>query len=161
MNRFSRAVALVVLAAFAVVPGADAAEQRPIHGWYTVSLVAAEPRCGPDAITLGFEGTGNATHLGRMSGTASNCTEPTLGTGSVAIWDGVATFVAADRSTVTVAYTGLQAAPQAGVATVSTSNTVVSGTGRFAGASGSWVATGAVDFATGVFSGSFSGWIRW
>lgn len=161
MNRFRRLIALVVISAFAAVPGAHAAEQRPIDGWYTVALVAAEPRCGPTAITLGFEGSGIATHFGRMSGTASNCTEPSLGSGSVAIWDGVATFVAADGSTVTVAYEGRQAAPDGGVAAVSTSNSVISGTGRFAGASGSWTATGEVDFATGVFMGSFSGWIRY
>ena len=161
MGRFGRSVALVIVAIFAVVPGAQATEQRPIAGWYTVSLVDAASRCGPNAITLGFEGSGIAAHLGRMTGTASNCTEPSLGAGPVAIWDGIATFVAADGSTVTVAYNGLQGAPAAGVATVSTSNSVTSGTGRFAGASGSWVATGEVDFAAGVFSGSFSGWIRY
>jgi hypothetical protein len=161
MHRFALPFALVIVAAFATVPGVQAAAQRPITGWYTVSIVQAEPRCGPNAITLGFEGSGNAAHLGRMSGTASNCTEPSLGAGSVAIWDGVATFVAADGSTITVAYGGLQAAPAGGVATVSTSNSVISGTRRFAGASGSWVAVGEVNFATGVFSGSFSGWIRY
>ena len=74
---------------------------------------------------------------------------------------GVATFVAADGSTVVVAYSGSQAAPEAGIAAVSTTNTVIDGTGRFAGASGSWIATGNVSFATGTYSGSFSGWIRY
>ena len=153
------ATALGLLMALSLSTSAFAGDQRPMAGHFTVAVVPVEQRCGPNALTIGFEGTGNATHLGRMTGTGSNCTELSLGTGAVAIWGGTATFVAADGSSVTVTYEGAQEAPVAGAATAITENTVVSGTGRFAGADGSWTTTGTIDFTTGFFTGAFDGWI--
>jgi hypothetical protein len=96
-----------------------------------------------------------------MTGTGTNCTEFSLATGSVAIWDGVLTLVAADGSSLTATYVGVQHAPVAGVATTTTTNTVVSGTGRFEGAEGSWTGSGELDFTTGIFHGQFSGWVSY
>jgi hypothetical protein len=126
-----------------------------------VGVVPVEQRCGPNALTIGFEGTGIATHLGLMTGTGTNCTEFSLATGSVAIWDGILTLVAADGSSLTATYVGVQHAPAAGVATTTTTNTVVSGTGRFEGAEGSWTGSGELDFTSGIFHGQFSGWISY
>jgi hypothetical protein len=96
-----------------------------------------------------------------MTGTGSNCTEFTLATASVAIWDGIATYTAADGSSLTVSYEGVQGAPTGGVAMASTTSTVVSGTGRFEGAHGSWTASGTIDFTTGLVNDTFSGWISY
>ena len=155
----SLGAALVLMSALATSVAAN--EQRPIHGQYTVNVVPVEQRCGPDALTIGFEGVGISTHLGRMTGTGSNCTSFSLGTEAVPIWSGQATFVAADGSSITTTYEGAQAAPADGRATTSTTFTVVSGTGRFEGASGSWPSAGVIDFTTGTFSGAFSGWISY
>jgi len=54
---------------------------------------------------------GIATHLGRMEGTGANCTSFNLTTEAVPIWDGLATFVAADGSSITMTYEGTQGAP--------------------------------------------------
>lgn len=132
-----------------------------MHGTYTVAVVPVEQRCGPNALTIGFEGAGIATHFGRMAGSGSNCTSFTLATEAVPIWDGLATFVAADGSTITMAYEGAQDAPIDGKATVTSTFTVISGTGRFEAVTGSWPSTGVIDFTTGTFSGSFSGWISY
>lgn len=153
------AVALLMTATLAA--SASAGTDRPISGQFTVGVVPVEQRCGANALTIGFEGAGIATHLGRMSGHGSNCTEFSLATSAVAIWDGVATYVAADGSTVTVHYAGVQEAPDAGVAATVVTNTVVSGTGRFEDAEGSWTQTGEIDFTTGLFSGAFSGSISY
>ena len=150
---------LLLTASLAGPAAADA--RRPMHGSYTIGVVPVEQRCGPDALTIGFEGGGIATHLGRMDGTGSNCTTFDLATDAVPIWGGLATFVAADGSSITATYEGAQHAPVEGTASVASTFTVVSGTGRFDGATGSWTSAGVIDFTTGQFSGSFSGWISY
>ena len=162
LHRTIGTIGIVLLLLTAALAGpVAAAERRPMHGGYTVGVVPVEQRCGPNALTIGFEGAGIATHLGRMQGTGSNCTTFDLATGAVPIWDGLATFVAADGSSISLSYEGAQAAPVAGRATVASTFVVLSGTGRFEGATGSWTSSGVLDFATGQFSGTFSGWISY
>ena len=161
MRSIALSIALAVLSALALSSSVLAQTARPMSGWFTVGVTPVEQVCGPNALTIGFSGSGNATHLGRMTGVGSNCTELGLASGEVAIWDGIATYVAADGSSVTVAYHGTQHAPVAGVAIASTSNTVISGTGRFEGAEGQWDGVGTLDLTTGVFSGRFEGWIAY
>jgi hypothetical protein len=151
----------VLLLAAALAGPVAADDGRPMHGNYTIGVVPVEQRCGPDALTIGFEGVGIATHLGRMEGTGTNCTTFELTTNAVPIWDGVATFVAADGSSISTTYEGAQDAPVDGRATATSTFTVVSGTDRFDGATGSWTSSGVIDFATGQFRGSFSGWISY
>ena len=161
MRTFALSMAFALLAALTLSASVLAGDQRPMRGHYTIGVAPVEQRCGPNALTIGFEGVGIATHFGRMTGTGSNCTELTLATETVAIWDGIATYTAADGSSVTVSYEGVQGAPTGGVAMASTTSTVVSGTGRFEGAQGSWTASGTIDFTTGLVSDSFSGWISY
>lgn len=155
------ATAMGLLAAASLFAPASAAAERPISGHFTVGVVPVEQRCGANALTIGFEGTGIASHLGLMTGHGSNCTEFTLATESVEIWDGSATFIAADGSSFTTQYEGVQTTPTGGVAATIVTNVIVSGTGRFAAAEGSWTQTGEIDFTTGIFSGSFSGSISY
>jgi hypothetical protein len=152
---------LALVATLILTASALASAQRPMSGSYTIDVVPVEQRCGPDALTIGFEGAGLATHLGRMTGTGSNCTEFSLATDAVAIWDGIATYTAADGSTITTVFEGVQQAPVVGVATSVTINTIVAGTGRFEGAEGSFTASGPIDFTTGLVSHTFSGWISY
>jgi hypothetical protein len=161
MRSITRSLALAAIAALSITGLVAAGDQRPIEGSYTVSVVGVAQRCGPNALTIGFEGTGIVSHLGRITGEGSNCTEFTLATDAVGIWDGLATFVAADGSTISTSYEGVQHAPVAGAAVTESTFTVVSGTGRFADAAGVWTGTGTIDFTTGVFSGTLSGWISY
>jgi hypothetical protein len=161
MRSFALSMAFALLAALTLSASVLAGDQRPLKGHYTIGVAPVEQRCGPNALTIAFEGVGTATHLGRMTGTGSNCTEFTLATESVGIWDGIATYTAADGSSVTVSYEGVQQAPVAGVATASTTSVIVSGTGRFEGAQGSWTAFGTIDFTTGLVSDTFAGWISY
>jgi hypothetical protein len=147
-----------ILAATLAAPVA-AAEVRPMSGQFTAVGVAVDPRCGPNALTLGFEIQGTATHLGSLTGSGSNCTEFTLATSAVEIWDGVATFTAADGSTITTVSEGEQAAPVAGRAGFLIDHTVIGGTGRFASASGLWIVSGVIDFTNGTLAGQVTGWL--
>jgi hypothetical protein len=164
-NSFWRRIVEIGCAALLLMsaPAASvaASEQRPMDGHYTIAVVPVEQRCGPNALTIGFEGMGIATHFGRMEGIGSNCTSFNLATEAVPIWNGHATFVAADGSSMTLTYEGSQDAPVDGKATASSTFTVISGTGRFEGATGSWPSSGVIDFTAGVFHGSFSGWISY
>ena len=155
----SLGAALLLMSALAA--SVAAGEQRPMHGRYSIAVVPVEQRCGPNALTIGFEGVGIATHFGRMEGVGSNCTSFSLATEAVPIWNGLATFVAADGSSITMTYEGAQDAPVDGRATAASTFIVISGTGRFEGATGSWPSSGVIDFTTGTFSGSFSGWISY
>ena len=152
-------IALAVAALLAMPSLVAAADARPMTGQFTVGVVPTAPRCGANMLTIGFEGSGIATHLGRFTGGGTNCTSFELATASVPIADGVAVFVAADGSSITTHYEGTQHAPVAGVATIEATHTVVGGTGRFAGAAGVWASTGTIDFLTGTSSASLTGWI--
>ena len=161
MRSFAIAAVLSLITALTISAATLGADQRPMSGGFTVGVVPVEQRCGPGALTIGFEGAGIATHLGRFTGSGTNCTSFDLATQSVPIYDGIATFLAADGSTITTHYEGTQQAPVAGVATVEATHTVVGGTGRFAGASGTWPSSGTIDFTTGSSSATLSGWITY
>lgn len=161
MNRVTISTALALVFLMAMAASVSAGGQRPMKGGYTIAVVPVEQRCGPNALTIGFEGVGIATHLGRMVGSGSNCTSFNLTTEAVPIWDGQATFVAADGSSISMSYEGAQDTPVAGMATTAMTFTVVSGTGRFQAASGSWTGADVIDFTTGIDRGSFAGWISY
>lgn len=160
MRTFTIALALALIGALAVAGLAGAASQRPMKGQFTIS-VTGTGSCDANHLRLNFAGAGHATHLGRITGVATNCTEFGLFTGAVPILDGVATFTAADGSTITTIYEGSQGAPVAGVAEVESTHTVVAGTGRFADAEGVWTLSGTIDFAAGSSAGSLSGWLSY
>jgi hypothetical protein len=153
-------LALSLLAGLALPVTTLAGEQRTVRGEFTISMTEAMHDCGAD-LPLAFAGSGVVSHLGRMSGAATHCTEFGLFTEGVAIWDGVAVFVAADGSTITSNYSGLQDQPVGGVATVVTTHELVAGTGRFADVDGTWTLTGVIDFSTGSSTGAFTGWISY
>ena len=160
MTRFFVSTLLALTLLIGAVLPATATEQRPFSGEFTGSGVLADQRC-PGALTIGHEVTGVATHLGRFTGSGTNCTEFTFASEAVAIWDGTITIRAADGSTLTMISEGSQDAPVAGVASYTQTATVVAGTGRFADATGVLVLTGMIDFNTFAVTGTVSGWLSY
>jgi hypothetical protein len=161
--RFIASIGAALLLSVALVLPVSADDQLPVRGQFTGAGVNVDQRC-PDALTIGFALDGVLSHLGRISGTGSNCTRFTLGTSSVPIWDGIAILTASDGSTLTVAFEGSQGVPVDGVATYSHQDTVVGGTGRFAGATGQLGVEGHIDFSRFpevTVTGTVSGWISY
>lgn len=138
----------------------SAGDEQPVRGQFSGSGIAVDQRCAGN-LTIGFAIRGVVAHLGRMTGGGSNCTEFTLGTEAVAIWDGIVLLTAADGSTLTLAYEGSQGVPSDGVASYLHSDTVVSGTGRFDGASGQLTVEGTIDLTDLTVVGTVSGWISY
>ena len=81
MNRFSASIGLALLLSIALALPVSAGDQRPIRGQFNGSGVDVGQRC-PDALTIGFTIDGTLSHLGRMTGGGTNCTEFTLGSGT-------------------------------------------------------------------------------
>jgi hypothetical protein len=161
MTRLIRSITLAVAVAILTVAPTAAGDQRPVHGQFTGSGVATDQRCGPGSLTLGFAISGVTSHLGRLTGSGTSCTEFALGTEAVSIWDGMITLEAADGSTLIVIYEGDQGQPIDGVATFLHADTIIGGTGRFEGASGEWTVSGTIDFTDLTVSGTVSGWLSY
>ena len=100
-------------------------------------------------------GSGKATHLGRFTVTyeveVDLLTHETFGS---------SLFTAANGDSLSTDFTGL-GTPTANpdVHSVVEAHTITGGTGRFAGATGSFIKTSLLNLVTGVTSGSFSGTI--
>jgi hypothetical protein len=126
----------------------------PFKGRWEGALTARTP-LPPGFLSLSFEGTGNATHLGRFTveiRIVLNTTDRTL--------TGTYEFTAANGDTVTAAVTGQSPLMPPGVPQTSVETaTITGGTGRFASASGSFTAERVVDLATFLTTGSFNGTI--
>jgi hypothetical protein len=164
MKLLTLSTTLAVAIVMALVAPASAGDQRPMRGHFTGSAIPTDPRCGTD-VTIGFAVSGNATHLGRLTGIGSNCTEPTFVFEAVDIWDGIIVLAAADGSTLTFTSSGTQTAPAAGVASFLQELEVIDGTGRFDGASGEMTISGLIDLTPfplpPVVTGTVSGWVSY
>ena len=125
----------------------------PFKGRWEGAVTARTPL--PGFLSISFEGTGNATHLGRFTveiRIVLNTTDRTL--------TGTYEFTAANGDTLTAAVTGQSPLTPPGVPQTSVETaTITGGTGRFASASGSFTAERVVDLATFLTTGSFNGTI--
>jgi hypothetical protein len=70
---------------------------------------------------------------------------------------GAATFTAANGDTLTASITGQSTPTSPGVLSILEVYTITGGTGRFAGATGTFTLESTLNLATGVSSGTFSG----
>jgi hypothetical protein len=128
----------------------QAAESVPFRGRLEGSQTVT-PLEPPFALVEG-EATGNATYLGRFT-----VEFPHTVNFATAIGVGTYTFTAANGDTLTAMFTG-----QAQLGTVTSiveDATITGGTGRFAGATGSFTARRLFDPATGTTTGSLDGTI--
>jgi hypothetical protein len=132
-------MALGVAAAAAGTGGTD----RPFKGALTgFATVAPDPSC-PIGLRTDSEGSGTASHLGRVSMTSSHCTPaPDAFTGRM-------TIVAANGDELYMTYSGTSEPlpPVGGVILAPSHNVIVGGTGRFADATGEADFTALVTFA--------------
>jgi hypothetical protein len=100
-------------------------------------------------------GSGNATHLGRFTVTFEFAVDVRNFTGV-----GSAHFIAANGDSIFTDVEGLGTDPAVDpVSSIVETHTITGGTGRFAGATGSFTLERLLNTVTGVSSGSFVGWI--
>ena len=130
----------------------SAGDQVPFRG--TLSGTATvTPLTFPNASVL-IEATGVAAQLGRFT-----LEVPHLVNQETRVAVGTYVFTAANGDTLTASFTGLATPVAPGVLSVSETATISGGSGRFAGATGSFSAERTFTLATGQTTGSFHGWI--
>jgi hypothetical protein len=144
-------VALAVLAVFALAGLAAAEKQVPFKGNLD-GVVTRTPLDPPFAAVL-VEATGTATHLGHFALEIPHVVNIVTRTAA-----GSYQFTAANGDTVYAEFTG-QATPTEtpGVLYIEETATIVGGTGRFTGATGSFTAERWYDTAAGTTFGDFEG----
>jgi hypothetical protein len=143
MYRLLRTIAVLAVAGLlvvaAAVPAASAGSaDRPLKGWIAGGGTVVPDASCPLGIRTVMWGSGEVTHLGWTTMTGTHCTPPDLN-----IVGGVQTFVAANGDTLEMTYMATVApfefvdgSPMEGPG----QTIIVGGTGRFAGASGEFVA---------------------
>src|SRR6516165_11853105 len=153
-SRVYLSIAALILTAVPVVPAA-AQKQVPFKG----SLQGQEidtPQGGPPPTTLNAVGstTGIASHVGQFSFTYQLTVTLANGTAT-----GSGHLIAANGDSLYTTITGSADLTTPGLASITEIDTITGGTGRFAGAQGSFTVERLVISATGFTSGSFHGTI--
>jgi hypothetical protein len=151
----ARALAVfATLLAFAVtfVGASSASEQTTFKGTLegTVTVTPINP---PIASVL-IEATGHATKLGRFTVEVPHVVNQAVRVGS-----GSYIFTAANGDTLTASFTGVGTLVAPGVLSTTETATITGGTGRFAGATGSFTAHRTFFITAGETVGSFEGTI--
>ena len=151
MKRYSSAVSLVlaVLSVLGRAGPAAAQQQVPFKGSLEGTVTRSLP---PPPISVLVEGVGNATHLVRFTVDIPHLVIPPNGAGFYH-------FVAADGDTLAAEFTGVSAPAAPGFLYIVETATITGGTGRFTGATGSFVCERLYDIAAGETIGSFDGTI--
>jgi hypothetical protein len=156
MKRYSSkdSLALAVVAILGLTGPVAARERVPFKGAFggdvTVSPLA------PPFVMVDVEATGKATHLGKFT-----LDIPHVVNRANRVASGTYEFTAANGDTLTADFTGT-ATPTAtpGVLYIEETATITGGTGRFAGATGSFSVERLYDTVAGTTAGSFTGTIR-
>jgi hypothetical protein len=127
-------------------------EQVPFRGSLegTVTVTPLDPPLASVVI----EGGGNATQLGRFT-----VEIPHLVNQATRIGGGTYIFTAANGDTLTADFSGQATLVSPGVLSVAETGVITGGTGRFAGATGSFTAERTFFVATGTTTGTFEGTI--
>jgi hypothetical protein len=154
MKRFSSAagLALVLTSVLGLACPVAAGDQVPFKGRLEgdVTRVIDPPR-----VLVDVDATGNATLLGRFTLDIPHVVNPAFGTAY-----GCYQFTAANGDTVYAEFTGLAMPTETpGVLYIVETATITGGTGRFAGATGSFIAERWFDMVAGTTIGSFEGTI--
>jgi hypothetical protein len=155
MKRYSSAagLALAILVVLGLTGPAAAQEQVPFNGSFEGDVTVAP--LAPGVLSALVEATGNATQLGQFTLDIPHVVNRVNGT-AVGIYE----FTAANGDTVIAEFHGT-ATPTAvpGVLYIEETATIIGGTGRFAGATGSFLSERLYDRIAGTTIGSFEGTI--
>jgi hypothetical protein len=138
--------------AVAILAGASpvrAGDQVPFKGSFEGTVTRSLP---PPPVEVNVEAAGTATHLGKFTLEIPHLVTPPVGVGFYH-------FVAANGDTVDAEFTGLSTMVAPGLLYIVETATITGGTGRFAGASGSFVSERLYDIAAGTTVGYFEGTI--
>jgi hypothetical protein len=119
-----------------------------IQGTQTITPLA------PPFIFVEFTGSGNATQLGRFSLTIPHTVNQPAGTGV-----GSYAFIAANGDILTADFLGTASLIEPGLVAIVETAVITGGTGRFAGATGTFRVERTFSFITSVSVGSFEGTI--
>ena len=147
-----RAAFMGLVLALSLAAPVAAADQVPFRGSLT-GTVTVTPLVPPLASVL-IEGTGDAAQLGRFT-----VEVPHLVNQATRIGVGTYVFTAANGDTLNADFSGQATLVAPGVLSVVESGVITGGTGRFAGATGSFAVERTFFIATGRTTGSFSGTI--
>ena len=154
-RRAAMVVIMVMAAALAISlanPAAAASDQVPFKGRLE-GTVTVTPLVPPFASVLA-EGVGTATHLGRFTWEF-----PHLVNQAERIGAGTYVLTAANGDTLTIDVTGQATLIAPGILATTESGTITAGTGRFAGATGSFTTQLTFFLALGTTTGTFEGTI--
>ena len=149
---FAASLALAVLAVLGLVGPVAAGEQVPFKG--SLEGLDTTTPLDPPFVAVTVEATGKATHLGNFTLTISATVNRAIGAGT-----GTFVFTAANGDTVFGIQTGQATLTAPGVLTIVENRIITGGTGRFAGATGSFTGTRLKDLVTGETIGVFEGTI--
>lgn len=129
-----------------------AGDQVPFKGRLdgTVTITPIDP----PFVSAFIEGKGNATHLGRFTVEIPHIVNQAIRVGA-----GTYEFTAANGDVLTADFTGQAMLVAPGVVSISETATITGGTGRFAGATGSFTIERTFFVAAGMTTGSFEGTI--
>jgi hypothetical protein len=147
-----RTLMTVIFATAALAGAAEAKQPVPFKG---VLAAVENDVVEPPTLFVDLSGTGQATHLGRFTLTFQAQVDP-----QTLIGVGTMRFVAANGDTILATFIG-QATPTSDPTVLSLveSATITGGTGRFAGATGSFTQERTLHLDTGISSGTFNGTI--
>ncbi len=151
-HSFAASLALAVLAVLGLAGPVAAGEQVPFKGGLAGLDITTAVKL--PFVSVKVTATGNATQLGKFTYTELDTvdTRTRIGTGTFL-------FTAANGDTVFGTDTGQAKLTAPNVLTIVANAIITGGTGRFAGATGSFTVTRLKNTVTGVTAGSFTGTI--
>ena len=154
MKRYSSTagLALAVVVILGLTGQVAAAEQVPFKGSFEGDVTITP--LTPPYVSVLVEGTGNATQLGQFT-----LDIPHIVNRTTRIAVGTYEFTAANGDKVFAEFSGIATPVAPGVLYIEETATITGGTGRFAGATGSFAAERLFDTVAGTTIGSFEGTI--
>lgn len=145
---FHAPLAVILTAAVAVPQTTD--KQVPFHG--TFQGTDQDTGFTDTTVSVETKGTGVASHIGEFTFIQENTVNFLDGTDS-----GTAEWVAANGDTLSLTFSGSGQEISPDLITISETYTITGGTGRFAGAQGTFLVTRIASGTTFLTSGSFVG----
>jgi len=133
---------------------AHAAEEKEVRFKGSLEGTVTVTPLTPPFVSVLIQASGQATHLGRFTVEIPHTVNQALRMAS-----GTWLFTAANGDTLTAEFTGVATLTAPGVLSTTETATITGGTGRFAGATGSFTAERVFTMATSTTTGSFEGTI--